>query len=450
MKIIIQKRNRFLFPVLFAMCIILSNYTSDVLLYLAVGVVIAEVYTGSIEDNFYFSFFLIPNIRILDDIGVQFVVNILIVLPLIKYLYLKHFRVNIKVLIDTIILAVVVLAHSLLLETFGELPSELAWLMSFFFCASIMGDKTCHLDKKEIMYHLTMGIVCSTAVYLVCDLEYAKNLISRVLSRGRLVGYASDPNYYALYICLAIAILFSVRRKGKLYYVILGLLVGLGLLTNSKMCILLMALLFFIALSLQLLSKRIEKCNLRFWGIIFVLGIVALFVLRDFVAAYIFTFLKRMGISNGTVDVTRLTSERLDIVLHYIHVLGNNFIALIFGYGFQYVDYLSEPIGFCAHNTYLDLILSWGIIGIFIFSYILVRLTRGYFDSKIEKHGVTECLPVIALGLSFISLSCFNATMFWWVLAAAIISFRRDDTNDRFIGAGQMENMIDKKSKRRP
>ena len=157
-----------------------------------------------------------------------------------------------------------------------------------------------------------------------------------------------------------------------------------------------------------------------------------------------------MGISNGTVDVTRLTSERLDIVLHYIHVLGNNFIALIFGYGFQYVDYLSEPIGFCAHNTYLDLILSWGIIGIFIFSYILVRLTRGYFDSKIEKHGVTECLPVIALGLSFISLSCFNATMFWWVLAAAIISFRRDDTNDRFIGAGQMENMIDKKSKRRP
>lgn len=435
MKTMIQKRNRFLFPVLFAACIFLSNYISGIFLYLAVGVVIAEVYTGSIEENFYFSFFLIPNIRILDDIGVQFVVNILIVLPLVKYLYQKHFNVNIKILLDTMILATVVLAHSFLLGSFGELPSELAWLLSFFFCASIMRDKECHLDKKEIMYHLSMGIVCSSVVYLACDLEYAKGLISRVLSRGRLVGYANDPNYYALYICLAIAMLFSIRKKGTMSYVILAVLVCLGLLTNSKMCILLMAFILLCAAASQLLSRRIPISDLRFWGIIGLFGIVALVLFHDFAAGYLLNFLRRMGISSdGTVNITRLTSERFEIIMHYLGALGNNFIALILGYGFQYVNYLGDPIGYCAHNTYFDLILSWGIIGIIVFCFVFVRVFINFLNSEGRRYGFVEWLPIISLGICYLSISCLSATMFWWTLTAAVIFVKRENHDEQLCG----------------
>ena len=88
-----------------------------------------------------------------------------------------------------------------------------------------------------------------------------------------------------------------------------------------------------------------------------------------------------------------LTTGRLDLSRMYIKSLLENPTFLIFGasntyYNYIIIDYMKNigyyiPYYSTAHNTYLDLILSWGIIGSILFIGFIKSLLKFNKSNKI-------------------------------------------------------------------
>lgn len=316
--------------------------------------------------------------------------------------------------------------HIVALQYFSNVPSEMCWLLSYVLCASTLIDKKMTISKRTICNNLIIGINFSAIAFLICNKDYAQNLVAKIIDGSRFKAYADDPNFYSLYICLSMAILLSCRNKSKVDLIMLGTLLIIGVLTASKMCILLMLFVIFASILCQLLSKETEKKNHVFM-LKTILGIIAtLVIFRNNIIKFWNNLLSRAGLSNGfqSIDYARLTTGRSVILSNYLTILSNDVIALIFGYGFMYSNYLHEETNHGAHNTYLDFILSWGIIGTAVLMYFVLFLIRLYLNNRedITQFKMIDWLPLVTLLINFLDLGCMSATMFWWILTAAIMS----------------------------
>ena len=108
--------------------------------------------------------------------------------------------------------------------------------------------------------------------------------------------------------------------------------------------------------------------------------------------------------------------------MDYLNILFDDPMTLLFGKGFDYYKHLPAITSQQSHNTYLDIILSWGIVGTVVFLLILYTWVKKY---KQKIHDVnfsfSSKLPVFILMLSFFSLSFFSAGMFFFVVSFCLI-----------------------------
>lgn len=418
--------NTYIFPVVFIVLCMLGNYISKLFLYAAFISVIVEIILNPLEDAFCFSFFLIPSIRILDGTGISFLVNLLIALPLVKYIVRNGLRFSAKVLKFAVLFLIIIAAHDICLRDFSRLASECCWLMSYMMCAIVI-ENSLFVDKRKIGEYFALGIIGSAVAYLVTHQAYTKVLFDYIMDGGRFEAYADDPNYYSLYICLTVAILLSSRKKNVAYLLYTVALVVVGFLTASKMCMILMILIVLFTVVFYIVQSNTRRSDLKFIRKLLALIVIALIYCRNLIVKFINNLFSRAGLSNGSLNLNSLTTGRSTIFLNYITILHNNILALVFGAGFSYNNYLGEATGHAAHNTYLEFVLCWGLIGAFILVGSFYELFGGYFSKFKSNRGLTEWIPMIILGLNFLDLGCMSATMFWWVLTAAVISTRRDD-----------------------
>lgn len=424
-------KRRILFPILFLIFAFLGNSVSSIFLFIAFGIAIITIMTSRIEESFCFSFFLIPNIRILDGMGASFFVNILVVLPIFKYLFLNNWKLSRITWLGTFLFLIIEGTHIALLNYFNNAPSEMCWLLAFILCSSIICDEKICITKANIVYYFSIGIVGTAIVYMMCNLDYTRNIIDEVIDGSRFKAYADDPNFYSLYICLTISMIMSIHNKDRKYFFIIAILSCIGFLTASKMCFLMMCFVIFSTVLIQIMSYKTENKDHKFVFKLLALIAVAIVLLNELVVKLITNLLSRAGIlGSSSIDIAKVTTGRSTIFDNYIDILSSNIIALIFGYGFVYSNYIGEENGHGAHNTYLDFILSWGIVGSIILVYIVVSLYKDYTLKNREKLGLIEHLPIIVLLLNFADLGCLSATMFWFVLSAAIISSRRELDGD--------------------
>ena len=418
--------KRIIFPLLFIALCIAGNLTSSVFLYTAFIVAIFEVMMNPMEDAFCFSFFLIPNIRILDNTGITFLVNILIVLPVIRLLFHRKMKLPREALTGALLFLFIEGAHIVALGNFDSVASEACWLLAYVLCASVLLNNELVIRKRRVLDYLVGGIFLSAFAFLMCNISYTMNIVERVIDGSRFEAYADDPNFYSLYICLAMAILLSCRKKTKIDYIVFGLLSIIGVLTASKMCVLLMGFVVLATIIIQIVSKDTEFRNHSFMFKAVSVLFVLLMIFRDLVARFFSNLLKRAGFTAGStsIDWAHITSRRSVITKNYFEILGINISALLWGYGFQYSEYLGESTGHGAHNTYLDFVLAWGIFGSAVLFYFMVHLLHRCLIKNIGKSkiGAIEWLPIITLLINFLDLSCLNATMFWFVVSAAYIS----------------------------
>lgn len=412
--------NWLLYALIFSTCIIASNYISSLFLFGAIIVSLLELLFCDINQNFYYSIFLLPNIRILDDIGIAFMPNILIVLPIIKF-FITIRKINIEILAYMFVFSLFEFSHLAFSSEGDAILPTCCWLLSFLYAVSVLTSSEMKLSEHGLYQAITCGVLASSIIYLLNNLEYLKNLLPLIFRGMRFEAYANDPNALGLYSSIALSLLFIVPKKN--YWHILsefGLIIVI-LLTASKMGFVLMAFILLYSLVTQGLHS---DSNGNFIRASFVLLITMCICLSKYLFQFIEHLIKRAGFGyGGTIELTTFTTGRSSLVSEYFNILSTNLLTLLYGNGMQYFHILRTSTAHQAHNTYLDIILSWGLLGTIVFSLIMWRIIKNaHLRLRIS---FIYYLPLCAVLLNFFGLSLFSATMFWFVLVLVLLPFKK-------------------------
>ena len=406
-------RNNIIFIAIVSVCCALSN-ASAVFSYIAIGVIVFCMAIMPVEYKFCWSMFLVPNVRLFDILGPTWIVSLLFSVPLIFSLLFNGKKIKGLPILGAIVLFFMELIH---LFFYQRLPFDLlGWVLAFIWCCMITLDEDVNIDKEDLVHALAIGVVFSGVIYLINDPAMAGDLIDMVLVGHRFEGYASDPNAYSMYVYMALSA-FVIKEKFKAVdFLFFFILIAFGIITASKMgfILLIMCLTFFV------LRKEKHKKGLLTKLTVFALLAISVFLMWDVIVRFLDNIFDRFGGDYATLD--SITSNRYSIVKDYLQILANNPSLLIFGKGFIYFELLTTITGQPAHNTYLDIILSWGIIGVFVFAVVLYLWVHNYkAKAKISGFAFSSFLPCIIVAVSFMSLSLFDSSMFFLVIAFCIL-----------------------------
>lgn len=416
-----EKNILFVFLVAF-FCVKGAN--SNVFLSLAVITIVIAMIFSSYEHRFCWALFLVPNIRLFDSIGTTSVVNVLFVIPLVFYFFRAKSKISFFPIFCGFLMFLVEFIHRIINnESFFDL---FGWVLAFVWCVYAILDEDIQIKKDDATYALILGIIFSGVVFLINNPYMLNGLVPRVLRGERFEAYANDPNYFSTYICIAFSALVIKSKIKAVDYFFMIVLLLFGLLTTSKMCIILIVvdIVYFILSTINDSSKAIRNL------VIICAFCLIVYEIRDFLGLFIERLFDRAGGTNITLD--SLTSQRSTIVADYFGILSNDILTLLFGRGFAYHTILETTRGQQAHNTYLDIILTWGISGTWLFLYI-IREWYKKFKEKLNavKFTRSSMLPFITLLLSFFSLSSFKAGMFFFVISFCMIQLESIKFDDR-------------------
>ncbi len=392
--------------------------------FLIAGIVIflVAIIFSSDEHRFCWSLFLVSNIRIFDSLGITFLVNILMVLPLLFYL-IKKINESAQTMYLFPILGGIVLflmASSYAVYFQEEVMPLIMWAMAFVWCSVVTVDKDINVDKNDAIYALASGVIFSAIVYVLTEPDYIFNIISYMNTGFRFMAFGSDPNYYSLYLCIAIASIV-VKPKIKLAdYILIAVLICIGFVTESKMGMVLMALclLYLVAFTA---NKSINKYIRN--AIIFVAIVGVIYFMRGTIMAFFENLLKRAGGTGATLN--DVSSGRFEIVLDCLRSLTYDIPLLLIGRGFNYFNHFGDYalVGRLSHNTYLDIVMTWGVLGTIVFITIISYWFKLYKKRRDAQNGYTRIskFPFVIMLLGFFALSCLDAGMFYFVITACML-----------------------------
>ena len=416
--------------------------TSSGFLIAGLAVFIIAIIFSSDEHRFCWSLFLVSNIRIFDSLGITFLANILMVLPLLFYLIKKINKstqsVHLLPILGGLVLFFMASAYSIYFNE-GVAP-HLMWAMAFVWCAFVVIDDEVNIDKNDTIYALASGVIFSASVFVLTEPDYIRNIIAYMNTGFRFTAYANDPNYYSLYLCIALASIV-IKPKIKAYdYVIMVILAIIGFLTESKMCMILMALCL---IYLVIFTANDKEKKVR--NIVIIVGIcIIVFAMRNTIGAFFQNLFKRAGGTGATLN--DLSTGRFDIVLDCLRALVYDIPLLLIGRGLNYFNHFGDyvQIGRLSHNTYLDVVMSWGVIGSGIFLSIIFYWFKLYKKRINAEFGYTRIskFPFAILLLGFFSLSCLDAGMFFFVLAVCMLQLEAKEETVK-IDTMQGENDAD-------
>ena len=252
---------------------------------------------------------------------------------------------------------------------------------------SISSDLT-QRDRRKIID----ACIFSTAgvVIMVCieTLALSNWSFIRLLSGSLRLGYSeqlngmlffsSDPNLLgqscSLVISLCLMLIFSEGIKIK-YIIPLIICLLCGTLTISKTFFLSLALIFVLFLFGISDGKNVAKTFFKKCCLLILVGVLVYIVYR-LNPSYIDNLLSR-------VDLSDITTGRVDNALTYVQALSNNVIGLFWGVGIQNVG---SKIGFTGspHAAIIEMTVCWGIIGAILISVMLMFAT--YWHAKQNRN----------------------------------------------------------------
>ncbi len=405
--------------ILILLLFVLGNSYGSIFLIVALALLIIKMIYNDEESNFCLTCFLIPFIRVFDPLGVTFIVNLLFTVPFISGLIRRKIIPDGKCFAICTFLYIWELIHIIMFSNYSSLTSITANFITLFYCLCLLlNSTTIYISIRKMTDYFCCGVVFSAVTYLLSNPSYANGLINNVLKNQRFSGFAGEPNYYSLYICLGLSLIFILNAHKYRHYVYIGALIAIGLLTASKMCLLLIAFILVVGLVFNAAEAHDNKRKSFFYTTIACL-IIAGVVFSDELIVLLNNTIRRMNISNGQFDLSAASTGRVDIVKSYLALCDEKPIILLLGYGINYHKNLNQQFG--AHNTYMDLILSWGIP----FSIVLITLWWSVLNriKKREEHknGLIRLFPATVLAINLIDLSCFSAGMFWLIITIAIV-----------------------------
>ena len=237
---------------------------------------------------------------------------------------------------------------------------------------------------------------------------------------SRFSGLTYDPNFFAFFVVIVSCILlldYKYRFSTNLLEVLAFVFVAWwGILTVSKSCLVCMAAIILFSMVRATVNKNA--------GIkILILG-VALF------AVYLFFFetvnnamevlLERIF---GATDISKLTTGRVELWGTYLKDITESPIRLLLGHGFARTDETA------AHNTLLEIIYKFGVVGIF-FDFIYVFMSYRLLAGKMGKMTGSKMLIVGLFCAQMFFLSAYTFYSLWVCIFMIMILIKDKEEND--------------------
>ena len=399
---------------------VIGNINSTIFLFLSLALLIAKMLYSD-EESTYLICFLIPFIQVFDRIGISFIVNLLFTVPLFLGLARKRIVPDGKSLAICTFLFLWELIHILMFSNYSSLTSTIASFITLYYCLCVFTNcQTIRISTLKLTDFFCCGVIFSAIAYLLCHQSYAHGLINNVLKNQRFAGFAGEPNYYSLYICLGLSLIFTLNNHAKRHYAYIGSMIAIGLLTASKMCLFLTAFILVVGLLYNAMELKNNKRKSFFYKTVACLIIAASFFSSQ-IMRLLDNIIKRMNITDGQFYLSADSTGRVDILKSYLALCDENPFILLFGYGINYHINLGQEFG--AHNTYLDLVLAWGIP--FSIVAILLWCSVICIAKNINPHGDKKesirFFPIIVLAINLTDLSCFSAGMFWLIISIGLV-----------------------------
>lgn len=348
-------------------------------------------------------------------IGTFPIYNVIILLLVFKRLMDKNTKLNLLfsfLLISIITLEVI---HLLVSNTSPSFNTIKLFLIIFIICQ--------HLFETPGGYSNAVGIkylLAGTFIYAAAFLWINQSIV--VTDSFRLGGLGElDPNTYGLYNLLAISLLgqrLLVHKQRPIIYpisfVIIGVILMAGALTLSKTYFLTtigMTMIFVIASM---------KNKFQFFTLTSVLLSLGFILSR--LPYFISTIDKILGRFEMGRRAGDITTGRTFIYHDYLNYLQEHVRTVVVGEGmYSYMNNFEIR----PHNTFIELVMSWGILGgtIFISLFVVGAFKYRQNMKKQEKINLLNFIPIILLLIYSQSLTLLyqEATYVYIIISIMVI-----------------------------
>lgn len=223
----------------------------------------------------------------------------------------------------------------------------------------------------------------------------------------RYSGLSYDANFYSLIAVVSICIVVhNIRKNGSfINYIILVGTILLGMQTLSKS--------FYLCAAVLVLYSMVVSKNKKKYALFIGVGIVLVLpYILDSLLPLLDVMDQRL---DRNQDASSFTTGRTDLWKMYSDILFGSADGLLIGHG------AVLPHGMeAAHNTYLELLFKFGIIGTF-FDVILVTKVFKSVRNKIGKISIETFVYIGTLALLLFALSSYTFLSLWSCLLMIIV-----------------------------
>lgn len=406
--------------------VILEN---ELISFIIISMVFLSLVIFDFNDNLKIVFFLLPSFYYFSIIGISDnPITYFLVFSFIKYLFNEKGKRYDGLNLVLLFLVFTLIIVSALISDFYNLTELVRWSILFSFTVLLMSEKRTSRKFSAFSAYFIVGFFVSSIagfaafktggnLYDLTRAEVNENIINR------FSGLSGDPNNYGMYALLVLTFLlmrFEGIKETKKSLFIWFCIVSVALfsvLTVSRALVVGFFFIITLFTILNLQSKRNVKVS---FALIFfcVIGLML-----GYYYGFLDGYLKRFDYS----DMSDLTGSRNVIFLEYMEGFTNNSLwHYLFGSGvtshtsyyFYNVDGFNSihyaPFG--THNTFLELIVSFGLLGSIPFLILLYRCVFKNQSGTPNSLRYFDYLPILVIVIYFFSLQNLAKYSFYFIL----------------------------------
>ncbi len=376
--------------------------------------------------------FIHPNSGMYDSIGFKYLFNFVVIISAVK-LIIKN-KGNFSK--TNILLFLLIFALELFLELISnhfdtKFLSMGSWFCSYLILVLVSGmsdNISFEMVYKYFFVGFAMAFICGIATPLV---RWGLNIPTAY----RFVGLLRDPNYYcvdALLLIFGASTYSKLKEKNKFIYIIPCIIMGLC--SVSKMFILLLVIGLFLSFIVNFKKINIKKI---FPVVMALLIVIFILYKNGLINMLINKYLYR-------TETTSALTGRDYLWNFYLNSIFDSNKNFLIGSSLNYYSTILNPgvnnpffTNMVAHNTYLDVVLSWGAVGMFAYiSFVFgcfIVAKKNHTKYKLEKNSdfIVSCIVFLCalFVLSYLSADAFAILITYLIVLKYGLCIRKEEEN---------------------
>lgn len=260
----------------------------------------------------------------------------------------------------------------------GVLLSYIAWF-GFYFCALMM--PCSKSDIKLIINSFIIGAITCSLLILIIKHEYIYEGSGRYTIQF-FNNEEIDPNYLAEFLIIGGALSVSkllLRKKTLLDIILLvagTLIITIAIFYTGSRAGVLAYIVSLFGIFIKLCFNNRDMISIRKVIVFMTIAIVVLIIVALVIPREIYDRIFEMNLNDGSNSLR---------VQHWLNALKCWSMQPIFGYGPALTKELMISImnhNGDAHNTYLTLLLQFGLVGFLMFFLLFIDVLKGLFNKE--------------------------------------------------------------------